>query len=104
MRVHAGAVQAVNHHLHGHAALGVGLRIKEHFGVDHMVGGGALQIGPGHVIKILLVQQDTGPSVVNIQKALQIGEGVGRAQSLHVGIGQRHTVARGERKNQFGLQ
>ena len=102
--IHTGAVQAVNHHLHGHAALGVGLRIEEHFGVDHVVGGGTLQVGPGHVVEVLLVQQDAGPGVVNIQKALQIGEGVGGAQSLHAGIGQLHTVARGERKNQLGLQ
>ena len=104
LRVHTSAVQAVNHHLHGHAALGVGLRIKEHFGVDHVVGGGALQIGPGHIVEVLLVQQDAGPGVVNVQKALQIGEGVGGAQSLYVGVGQLHAVACSECKNQFGLQ
>jgi hypothetical protein len=73
----AGAVQAADHGLHRHAARGVGLRVEEDLGVHHVVGRGALEVGPGHVVEVLLGQQHAGAGVVDVQKALQVGEGVG---------------------------
>ena len=103
-RIHAGAVQAMHHRGHGHAALGVCLRVKEQLSVHHVVGRGTLEVGPGHVVEVLLVQQHAGACVVDIQEALQVRERVGAAQAFHIGIGQRHTIALGQRKNQFRLQ
>jgi hypothetical protein len=81
--LHAGAVQAVDDGLHRHAARGVRLRVEEHLGVHHVVGRGALeQVGPGHVEEVLLLQQHAGAGVVDVQEALQVGEGVGLAQVL----------------------
>ena len=97
-------MQTVDHRLHRHAALGVGLRVKKEFSMHHMVGRRALKVGPRHVVKVLLMQQHAGPGVVNVQKALQVGEGIGRTQRLHAGIRQRHTVALCQRNNQLGLQ
>src|SRR5204862_1391363 len=49
----ASAMQAADDGAHGHVALGVGLRIEKDFCVHHVVGGGTLEVGPGHVVKIL---------------------------------------------------
>jgi hypothetical protein len=35
-----------------HAARGVGLRVEEELGVHHVVGRGALEVGPGHVEEV----------------------------------------------------
>ena len=82
LRVVAGAVQAVDHGLHRHAAGGVRLRVEEHLGVHHVVGRRAVEVGPGHVVEVLLLQQHAGAGVVDVQEALQVGEGVGAAQRL----------------------
>ena len=104
LSVLAGARKAMNHGLHRHAALGVGLRVKKDFCTHHVVSCGALEIRHGHVVEVLLLQQNTGPGVVDVQKTLQIGESVGRTQRLHIGIRQLHTIALGQRKDQLGLQ
>ena len=104
LRIDAGTVQPVDHDLDVDTARRVRLRVEEHLGVDHVVGGSTLQVGPGHVVEILLFQQHAGAGVVDVQKGLQIGEGIGTAQRLDIGIGQRHAVALRQRKNQFGLQ
>ena len=54
----------------------------------HVVGRGALQVGPGHVVEVLLLQQHAGAGVVDVQEALQVGEGVGAAQLLDAGVRQ----------------
>jgi len=104
LRIDAGAVQPVDHRFHRHAAFGMGLRVEEQLGVQHVVGRGAHQVGARHVVKILLVQQYAGARVVDIEEALQVGEGIGAAQRLHVGIGQREAVALRQREDQLGLQ
>jgi hypothetical protein len=80
------------------------LRIEEQFGMDDVVRLGAQEIGPGHVEEVLLVQQHAGAGVVNIEKALQVGERIGGAQRVDAGIGQGHAVALGQREDQFGFQ
>ena len=94
----------LRHRGHGYATFGVCLRVKEQLSVHHVVGRSALKVGPGHVVEVLLVQQHAGTSVVDVQKALQVCERVGAAQAFHIGIGQRHTIALGQRKNQFRLE
>jgi GGDEF domain-containing protein len=89
---------------HGHAAGGVGLRVKKQFCAHHMVGSGLFKIGHGHVIKILLVQQNAGTGVIHIQKTLQVAESIGAAQGLNVGIRQAQSIAFGQRKDQFRLE
>ena len=103
-RVFASAVQTTDHGAHGHAALGMGLRIKKDLGMHHMIGGSALKVSPRQVIKILRLLQHTGTSVINIQKALQVGEGIGLAHRRHIRMGQSHLVAPGQLKHQLGLQ
>jgi hypothetical protein len=103
-RLHAGAVQAVNDRFDRHAARGMRLRVEEHLGVHHVVGGGALQVSPGHVEEVLLLQQHAGAGVVDVQEALQVGEGIGLAQLLDAGVGNAHAVALREREDELGLQ
>ena len=100
----AGAVQAVDHGLHAHAARGVRLRVEEDLGVHHVVGCRTAQVGPGHVVEVLLLQQHAGAGVVDVQEALQVGEGVGAAQLLHARVGNLHAVALGQREDQLGLE
>jgi hypothetical protein len=104
LRIAAGTAQAFDDRAHGHASCGVGLRVKEQLSTHHMVGGGFFKIGPGHVVKILLVQQHAGPGVIQVQKTLQVAKGIGAAQGGHIGKGKLHTIALGQRKNQLGLQ
>ena len=82
----------------------MGLRIKKDLGMHHMVGGCALKVSPGQVIKILGLLQHAGPRVVNIQKTLQIGERIGLAHRSHICMGQSHLVAPCQLKHQLGLQ
>jgi hypothetical protein len=82
----AGAPDAVDDGLEGDAARGMGLRVEEDLGMAHIVGGGARQVGGGHVVEILLGQQHAGAGVINIEEGLQIGESVRLAQRFDRGI------------------
>ena len=104
LRVHTGAVQAVDDNLHAHAACGVGLRIKKQLGVQYLVCRSFCKVGHGHVVKVLLFEQHTGAGVINVQKALQVGKCIGAAQLFNAAVGNSHAVAFCERKNQLGLQ
>ena len=100
----AGVGQAHDHGFHVHNALGVRLRVEEYLRMHHVVGRGAFEIGPGHLEEILLVQQHAGPGIVDVQEALQVGEGIGLAQRLHAGVGQRDAIAPRQREDQFRLE
>jgi len=50
------------------------------------------------------MQQHAGACVIDVQEALQIGEGIGTAQFFHAGVGQRHTVALCQREDHLGLE
>src|SRR5450830_514628 len=82
----------------------VAQKAQEQRGMHHVVGGGTLQVGPGHVVEILLFQQHAGAGVVDVEKALQIGEGIRPAQAVHIGVGQAHAIALGQGKDQLGLE
>ena len=99
-----GAVQALDHDLERHASVGVRLRIEEQLGVHDVVRFGLEEVGPGHVVKVLLFQQDRGPGVVDVEEALQVGEGIGRTQGFDAGVAQRDAVALRQGEDQFRLQ
>jgi hypothetical protein len=103
LRIHARTVQTVDDGGHRHAAFGVRLWVKEHLGVHHMVGFRTLQISPSHVVKILLVQQHACACVVNVEEALQVGEGIGGTQILNAGIWQLDPIPLGQSKDEFWL-
>ncbi|MNI33084.1 hypothetical protein D3C73_870120 [compost metagenome] len=96
--------QALDHHAEGHAPVGVGLGIEEDFGVAHIVGGGALEIGEGQVLEILSRQQHGGARVIDVEKVLQVGEVIGRAHGLDAVIGDGDAVAPGQLEHQLGLE
>ncbi|MEN9467545.1 MAG: hypothetical protein RL081_1546 [Pseudomonadota bacterium] len=102
--VHAGTVQAVDHHLRTEAMAGMRLGVKEDFGVQHVVSLRARQVGAGHVIEVLLGLEHGGACVVNIQKLLQVVEHISLAQGVHAGVVQRHLVALAHGKNHVGFQ
>jgi len=84
----AGTRQTQDHGLDGYPPAGVGLRVKEEFGVHHRVTGGLLKVGPGHVVEVLLLEQHAGAG----------------AQRLDARVGQRNAVARCQPEDQFRLQ
>ena len=83
---------------------GVRLWVKKQLGVHHVIASGFHEVGVCHVVKILLGDEHAGPCVIDVQKALQVGEGIGAAQGGHIGIGQLNVVALGQRKDQLGLE
>ncbi|MNS31302.1 hypothetical protein D3C72_633540 [compost metagenome] len=82
----------------------MGLRVEERFGVDHVLRLAALQVGPGQVVEVLLGAQHVGALVIQVEELLQVVEGIGTAQGLHIGPGQGDLVALGQGEQQLGLQ
>ncbi|MCY1400787.1 hypothetical protein D9M71_158890 [compost metagenome] len=99
-----GLADAGEHHFEGNAAIGVGLRVEEGLGVDHVLRLAALQVGPGQVVEVLLGAQYVSTGVVEVEEFLQVVEGVRLAQGFHIGPWQRHLVAFGQGEQQFGFQ
>ncbi len=97
-------VDAPEHHANIDPARRMRLRIKKEFGVAHLIGLRTQQISPGHVKKVLLVQQNAGACIINVEEGLQIGESIGRAQGFDRRIGQFHAIAFGQGKDQFRLE
>ena len=100
----AGALQAVEHGLEGDAARGVGLRVEEQLGMDDIVVVRALEVGDGEIEEVLLVDQRRRAGVIQVEKALQVGEGVGGARGLHAVPRQRHAVTAREREHHLRLE
>ena len=99
-----GPCQPLDHRAHGNAAGRVGLRVEEHLGMHHTIGSRLTEIGHRHIEEVLLLQQHRRPGVVEVQEALQVGEGVGLTKRLHAGVRQVHAVASCQRKDQLGLE
>ena len=100
----ASAPDAVDHCLNGNAARGMGLRVEKDFRVQDVVGMGARQIGRGHVVEVLFGEQHACTGVIDIEKRLQIGEGVRGAQLFHRAVGQRDAISLSQLKDQFRLE
>jgi hypothetical protein len=103
-RVPAGAPDAVDHGLERHAARGMGLRVEENFGVAHVVGRGAPQVGRRHVVEILLREQHAGAGVVNVEKRLKIIECISFAQAFNRFVGQPDPISLSQLKDQFRFE
>ena len=103
-----GVIQRVddtaNHHVHWHVAGGVRLRVEEDLCVADVVGQCARHVGGSHVVEILLGQQHAGACVVQVEKRLQIVEGIRCAHFLNRRIRQLDAVALGQREHQFGFE
>ena len=91
-------------HVKTDATVCMGLWIEKRLDPHHMVGRRTLKISPRQIKEILLGAQHAAPRVVQIQKGLQIGEGIRLPQRLHIGVWQLHPVALRQGKNQLGLQ
>jgi hypothetical protein len=101
-RVH-GAQHALHHHGQRHAAAGVALHAQEHLRMQHAVGMRAAQVVARHVMEVLRLHQHAAAVVVQVQKVLQVGEAVGRAQLLLGLPADGHAVAPGQPQEQRGL-
>jgi len=99
-----GADDTVNDHMHGHVARGMRLRVEEYLGVMDVVGKRARHISGRHVVEILLGEQHAGARVIQVEKRLQIVEGVGGTYFFHRRIRQLHAVALSQCKHQFGFE
>lgn len=97
-------LDAAQHYLEGNATVSVGLRVEERFDMDDVLRLAALQVGPGQVVEILLGAQHVGTGVIQVEKLLQVIEGIGRTQGLDIGPGQGDLVAFGQGEQQLGLQ
>ena len=95
---------AADHRLEGHAPRGVGLRIEEDLRADHVVGPGSLQIRPCQVMKIVFGAEHRRGGVVDVEKALQIGEGKRVPQRLRRFIWQRDAITAADLEGEFRLE
>ena len=95
---------AVEHHFERDATIGVGLRVEERFGVNHVLRLAAQQVGPGQVVEVLRGAQHIGALVIQVEEFLQIVEGVSLAQGFDVVPRQGDLVAFGQSEQQLRLQ
>jgi hypothetical protein len=65
---------------------------------------GPAEIGPGQEVKIVLVAQDIGARIVDIEKGLQIGKLVGAPQIVDTRVRQPYSMLRGQLKGKLGLE
>ena len=72
--------------------------------MDHVLGPGAVQVAPGHVEEVVFRLQYAGAGIVDVEKTLQVGEGIGRAQLLYGFVAELDTVSSGQLEDQFRLQ
>ena len=80
------------------------LRIEENFCADYVIQRSFLKVSPGHVVKVLFLEQDRSPCVVNIEETLQVGKRISLAQRLHARIRQAHAIALPELENHLGFK
>ena len=103
-RVDDGAVQALDHGRECDASGGMSLRVEEHLDMPDIIGAGALKIGEGEIIEILLGDQNRHAAIIEIEKILQVAEPVGLPQRLDRGIRQLDAVAARQREHQLRLE
>jgi len=80
------------------------LRVEEDFGMANRIGMGPRQIGGGKIVEILLAMEHAHPLIINVEKILEVREGVGGAYVLDACEGDRDGVALREGKHQFGFE
>ena len=104
LRIAAGAMQAIDDGCSIESVAGMGLRIEKNFCVNDVVGCGPGQIGPCHVVKVLLGLEHRGTGVIDVQKTLQVVELVGGTQTGYIRIRQGHLVSPGQIENHFWFE
>ena len=82
----------------------MGLRIEENLRADHVVGLRPLEIRPCQVMKIGFRAEHRRGGVVDVKKALQVGEGKRLPQRLRRFIRQRDAVAAADLEGEFRLE
>jgi|GEM_PF-4969513 len=97
-------VDAIEHHFERDAAVGVCLWIEEGLGVNHILRFATLKVSPCEVIEVLFGAQNVGTLVVQVEKLLQVVEGVRTAQRLDISPRQGNLVALGQGEQQLGFQ
>ena len=82
----------------------MGLRVEEHLGVDHALGGRPLEIGQGELVEVLLGDEHGAAGVVEVEEGLEVGEDVGLPHGFDVGVGQVDAVAVGQGEHHLRLE
>src|SRR6478672_112660 len=80
--LHSGS-EAVDGDGEWQAAVGMELGIEEHLGVPAAIGVEPREIGEREILEILLGLEDVDALVADVEKVLEVGEGVGLADFLH---------------------
>ena len=99
-----GAVIAADDRLDRNTARGVGLRIEEALGAHDTVGSGALEVGGGQVVEVVLILEDVHRRVVDGQEGRQVVELVGGAHFLDRGLADVDAILAGEGQLQVRLE
>ena len=86
------------------AAVGMELGIEEHLGVPAAIGVEPGEIGEREILEILLGLEDVGSLVADVEKVLEVGEGVGLADFIHRLERHRDLVAAAELEHLLGLE
>ena len=80
------------------------LGIEEHLGVPAAIGVEPGEIGEREILEILLGLEDVGALVADVEKVLEVGEGVGLADFLHRLERDGDLVAAAELEHLVGLE
>ena len=99
-----GAAQARDHRPEVYAPARVGLRVEEDLGVAHALRGGLLEVRPGQLVEVPLVEQYPCALVVEVQEGLKVREVVGLANLPYGGVPERYPVASGHLEHHLRLQ
>ncbi len=102
--IDTGLLDTLHEGLERDPAGSVSLRVEEDLRVAHAVAMGALEIGPGQVVEILLAAQHLHALEKEIQKLLQATEAIGGARLLHRAEAQAHAIALGQREHHLRLK
>ena len=97
-------MDAVDHGLKRHTAIGVCLRIEEDLRMAHALAGRPVEIRPGQVVEVLFLEQYPAARIVDVEEGLQVAEDVGAANVVHRGIGHGDTVAARQREHEVRLE
>ena len=103
-RLDDGAVVAADDSLDRNAARGVGLRIEEALGTHDTVSAGALKVGGGQIVEIVLILEDIHGRVVDGQEGREVVELVGGLHLLDRGLADVDAVLASECQLEIGLE
>src|SRR2546423_11548746 len=97
-------MDAGDHGFEWHAPIGVGLWIEEDLGMAHALRDGPLQIRPGQVVEILLFEEHSAASVIDVQERLQVAEHVRPSNIFNRRVRQSDVISPCQLEHQLGLE